>query len=156
MQFRHMKYRKHHITLLIFGIYGLLNQQSFGQAKSIPPNIIEKFAVMFPRAKNVEWMDKLDHYQVYFKIDQAKAESKFNKSGKWLSTEMQSSIDSLPVLFKNELQSKYAGYSIQSVFKMDFSDKGSQYRIVASKDNGPRRILSFDQNGQLLADHVSL
>jgi len=146
------------ITILLFliGATGLVNR-GLGQSKAVPPIVKNNFTLMFPRAKNMEWEDKLSNFQVFFSMDNLKCEAKFGEDGKWISTEKQIMTDSLPAAVKNELQSgKYSDWTILSAFRLDVSGQGTVFRVDVTKGELPKRILSFNASGQLIKDNLSL
>jgi hypothetical protein len=112
---------------------------------------------MFPEAKNIEWRDKSDNIQVIFMSNGMKCETKFKPDGKWLSTERQIPTDSLPEEVKKGAQSgDYAGWSILKAFVLLYPENIRQYRVVVSNKEMLRKILSFNQQGQIIKNNLSL
>lgn len=119
--------------------------------------VTSHFASMFPQAKNIEWRDKVSDYQVFFLLDNAKCEAKFDIDGKWISTEKQIENDSIPAAIGDSLRSgKYADWNIQSVFVLHFPDLPIQYHVVVAKNDMPNKILFFNKSGQILKENPSL
>jgi hypothetical protein len=134
-----------------------LNNHGFCQKNNVPTPVTNKFIAMFPEARNIEWRDKLTDYQVFFMANNAKCEAKFSLDGKWISTEKQINNDSIPEKIKEGLRSgKYSEWNIQSVFKLIFPDKPVQYHLVITKDDLPKKILFFNETGEIIQDNLSL
>ena len=150
---------KNLIILFLLLSFGLIGMSTHGicQAKSIPPTVSNIFATMFPDAKSVDWKDKLNDYQVFFLRNNSKWEAKFSLDGKWISTERQIKNDSIPEKIKENLRlSKYADWSIQSAYVLEFPNQESQYHIVITKDDFPNKILFFNNKGQMVNSNLPL
>lgn len=144
------------LFLLSYAYTGM-NEQAFGQTKSIPQPVTNHFTSMFPGAKNIEWRDKITNYQVFFFADNSKCEAKFSTDGKWISSEKQIAIDSIPKKIKDSIRlGTYADWKIQSAYMLHFPDQPDQYHIVVTKDEFPKKILFFSITGQILKDNLSL
>jgi len=142
--------------LLLFELIGM-NNYGIGQIKSAPQTVTNNFTSMFPDAKSVEWRNKLTDYQVFFLANNSKCEAKFNLDGKWISTERQIKNDSIPEKIKENLHlSKYADWSIQSAYELEFPDQEGQYHIVVTKDDFPNKILFFNKTGQMVNNNLPL
>lgn len=112
---------------------------------------------MFPNAKNIEWRNKVSDYQVFFVTDNSKCEAKFSPVGKWISTEKQMNVDSIPATIKDSIRSgKYADWIIQSAYILNFPDRPDQYHIIVTKNDMPNKILFFNKTGQMLKENLSL
>jgi len=62
--------------------------------------------------------------------------------------------DSLPPLVTDSLKAcKYADWKGMSAYILRQSGGITQYHVVVAKSDAGRKILVFDPNGQLLADH---
>jgi hypothetical protein len=130
---------------------------SIGQIKSIPVEVTETFRKMFPEAGNADWKEKIDNFSVFFHIKDMKCEAKFTKKGDWISTEESIIWDSLPATVRDGLKlSKYADWKEKSSYILISSEGITQYHIVVTKEDMGRKILFFNQNGQLVMDHESL
>jgi hypothetical protein len=140
-------------TILVLGFTILFVNpfnRCIAQAKSTPPAVTSSFSAMFPRAEHVEWMDKLDEYEVFFTADNVKCEAKFERDGKWLSTERQIPVDSIPKQIKDSLGTGlYSTWTVLKAFILVFPGSDPQYRICVSNPAALRKTLSFDQQGKL-------
>lgn len=142
--------------LLSFELIGM-NKHGVCQIKSLPQTVTNNFTSMFPDAKSIDWREKLTDYQVFFLTNNFKCEAKFSLDGKWISTERQIKNDSIPEKIKESLRlSKYADWSIQSAYVLDFPDQDRQYHIVVTKDDFPNKILFFNKTGQLINNNLQL
>jgi hypothetical protein len=135
-----------------------MNTVGFCQSNSIPSSVSNNFNSMCPRATKIKWGgDKSTEFHVYYLLDSTQCESKFNPDGQWMSTEMKLKKDSLPPEIKNGLRSSaYAKWAIQSAFVVYFPGQITHYRIVVTYEDSPKKIVSFDQTGQLIKDNFSL
>src|SRR5271170_7993069 len=82
------------------------------QLANVPAVVTDNFNSMFKDAKKIQWGgDQSSDFHVYFFMDSAQCEAKFSADGKWISTEMKISEDSLPLEIKNTLRSNsYANW----------------------------------------------
>ena len=122
-----------------------------GQSLPVPAEVTDSFARMFPAAKNVEWRNKVDNYLAFFKMGDEKCEAKFGKTGGWISTEAPIQWDSLPAVIRGELSSDgYADWTKTGFYILRLPGGVNQYHIALTRSDVGRKILFFDQEGQLL------
>jgi hypothetical protein len=145
------------MPLLTIAVAGI-NTVGFCQLNSIPASVTNSFNSMFPGANKIQWSgDKSSEFHVYYILDSTQCEAKFNPDGKWVSTEMKLKKDSLPLEVKKGLRSSlYAKWEIQSAFVIYFPGQVTHYRIVVINEDSPKKMISFDQMGQLIKDNFSL
>lgn len=122
------------------------------QTKQPPLVISNEFGKMFPAAQNADWVDKTDHFTVFFSLAGKKCEAKFSTTGDWLSTEMPVSLDSLPRPLQDSLKvCGYSNWAASSAYVFRFAKEPTQYHVVMTKPDQGRKILFFSPEGKLLA-----
>ena len=145
--------KQHRIWILLIGLHSM-TIVSFGQVRPAPPEVANAFTKMFPDARNIMWRDKLTNFCGYFADKGEKCEAKFTPDGKWISTEESILWDSLPPLVMDSLKScKYADWQRASAYILRSAVGTTQYHIVVMKNDLGRKILFFNQNGQLMSEH---
>jgi hypothetical protein len=141
------------LWLMLIGLT-LITKDSEGQVRPTPPEVTSAFTKMFPDAGNVMWRDKITNFCVYFNIKDIKCEAKFGPDGKWLSTEKSIQWDSLPPFVTDSLRSgKYADWKKTSAYILRSAAGTTQYHVVVTYNDLGRKILFFNEDGQLLSDH---
>jgi hypothetical protein len=123
------------------------------QTAPIPAAVTGNFSQLFPNAGHVEWLNKQSICQVFFTLNEMKCEAKFQPDGKWLSTERQILVDSLPKAVKDGLHTTpYADWSLLKAFLLALPGNEYQYKLVVSSSASLRKRLSFDQQGKLIKE----
>jgi hypothetical protein len=132
----------------------LIGTHCLGQAGTTPIEVASNFNKMFPDASDVQWKDKINNFAAFFTIKSVRCEAKFSPAGIWISTEQAIQWDSLPPIVVDSLKScKYADWKGTSAYILRQSGGMTQYHVVVTKGDLGRKILFFNPNGQLLADH---
>jgi len=125
-----------------------------GQSKPTPAEVTNTFSKMFPDASDVQWRDKITNFSAFFNVKGTRCEAKFTPAGSWISTEKAIQWDSLPPLVTDSLKScKYGDWKATSAYILQLSGGTTQYHLIVTKSDRGRKILFFNPNGQLLADH---
>lgn len=132
--------------------------RAFCQSKSIPENVISNFNSKFPHATKIQWGGDISSgFHVYFLLDSTQSEAKFNAAGEWINTEIKIKKDSLPENVKEGLlSSAYADWVIHSAFIIYFPQQIIHCRVVVISADKTKKIISFNQKGQLIKDDFSL
>jgi hypothetical protein len=142
-----------YLCLVVISL-ALITKDSVGQIRSTPAEVTSTFSKMFPDAANVMWRDKIINFCAYFNVKDIKCEAKFSPDGKWLSTEKSIHWDSLPPFVTDSLKTgKYADWKGTSAFILQSAAGMTQYHVVVTNSDLGRKILFFNENGQLLSDH---
>lgn len=141
------------LWILLLGL-NLISMLCLGQARPAPPEVTGTFNKMFPDASDVQWKDKISNFTAFFNIKGVRCEAKFAATGSWISTEQAIQWDSLPPIVTDSLKScKYADWKGTSAYILRLSGGMTEYHVVVAKSDLGRKILFFNPNGQLLADH---
>lgn len=127
---------------------------SAGQGRPTPLAVTNAFGKMFSNADNVIWRDKISNFCVYFDSRDVKCEAKFSPDGKWISTERSIRLDSVPRVITDSLRSsEYSDWTETSAYILQSANETTQYHIVVTKGDVGRKILIFNQMGQLVYGH---
>lgn len=150
-------FRKILIPFLMIAVTSLF-ARTFCQSKSIPANATSYFNSKFPQAMKIQWGgDASSGFHVYFLLDSTQSEAKFDAAGEWINTEMKIKKESLPENVKEGLlSSSYATWMIHSAFIIYFPQQIIHYRVVVISADKTKKIISFNQKGQLIKDDLSL
>ncbi len=146
----------------IFFFTVLLSAVSFAQIvnaqiRKIPAEVTNAFSEKYDDAKNVEWKDNLSSFIASFEQHGEKYEAKFNKKGKWQSTEMQLEISDLPGMVNDGFEkSKYSEWEVKLVYEIELPDDVKQYRVRVAKSDIQQKNLLFNEKGKLLKDNLTL
>lgn len=140
------------LFLLIAGV-----STSFAQVRKIPSEVTEAFRQKYPGATNVEWHDKVSNFSVVFESENEYYEARFNTKGEWQHTENEIEESDLPGEVKDGYdKSKFAGWEIRKIHKIELSDGAFQYRIEAIKSDVRKKNLYFSSEGRLLKDRITI
>jgi Putative beta-lactamase-inhibitor-like, PepSY-like len=135
-------------------VLNALSTAGLAQARPTPPEVTSAFNTMFPNAGNVKWRDKITNFAAFFDMQGKKCEAKFSPGGSWISTEEAIQSDSVPQPITDSLKSvKYAGWTENSAYILKSAGAMTQYHVVVTNNESVRKILFFNQNGQLLQGH---
>lgn len=130
---------------------------SFAQVRKIPSEVTEAFKQKYPTATNVEWRDKLSNFSAVFESDDEQYEARFNSKGEWQLTENEIEESDLPESVKDGFdKSKYADWEIGKIHKIELADSSLQYRIEAVKTDVRKKNLSFNSEGRLIKDRITI
>ena len=135
----------------------LLSVFSFAQVREIPESVKETFTKQYPQAENVKYEDNLVSVQVHFQQNSEHFKASYTNKGRWKETEKDWSFDKLPEAVKDGFQkSKYADWKVTDT-KIIYRPGGSdRYRIKAEKNDVQKKNLSFNENGRLVDDDITL
>jgi hypothetical protein len=143
--------------LLCLAVFTTGTQYLQAQVRPIPATVTDAFKAKYPNASKVEWKDKLTSFTASFEMNNAKYDAKFSNKGAWVSTETKIEKDALPSAITDGFgKSKYADWSIKSVYKIDLPGDTTQYRLQAVKSDIQKKNLLFNSTGRLLKDNATL
>ncbi len=115
----------------------MCGSSSFAQklsADKVPAAVIAAFNSKMPSATNVSWeKENTSEYEANFKLGKAESSAKFDKDGKWLETETEVPVASLPAAVSSAVATQYAGYKIKEAEEVETPDKGRFYELELSK-----------------------
>ena len=146
----------------MFFVTVLLSAVSFtpivnAQIRKIPAEVTNAFSEKYDDAENVEWKDNLTAFVASFERKGDKYEAKFNKKGKWQSTEKALEISDLPNKVNDGFEkSKYSEWEVKSVYEIELPGDVTQYRVHVAKSDIQQKNLLFNDKGKLLKDNLTL
>ncbi|NML20682.1 hypothetical protein HHL16_07340 [Pseudoflavitalea sp. G-6-1-2] len=129
----------------------------FAQLRKVPAAVTEAFKKKYPKAENVEWKDKVTVFVAEFQEGKTEYEARFTNKGEWKSTENEIGVNDIPSTVKDGLRkSKYAEWEVESAHKIILPEDKIQYRVRIKKSDLQVKNLSFNEDGQLLKDNITL
>lgn len=115
----------------------------------VPSVIVNNFKKEFPKARDVEWEQSGDLYNVEFEIGFfTDFEAWYSTSGELIKYSEEISKRNLPKAIKNRIETNYSGYTIDDI-KMFKENKVTTYQVEIEKDKQEINLL-FLENGKLL------
>ncbi|HRN56032.1 MAG TPA: PepSY-like domain-containing protein [Agriterribacter sp.] len=148
--------KKVFLLIVLIGAVSFMETAN-AQIRKIPAEVTNAFAEKYNDAKNVEWKDNLSAFIASFEQDGEQYEAKFNKKGKWQSTEKQVEISDLPGTVNDGFEkSKYAEWEVKSVYEIELPGDVKQYRVRVAKSDIQQKNLLFNEKGKLLKDNLTL
>lgn len=129
----------------------------FAQLRKVPAAVTEAFKKKYPKAENVEWKDKVTVFVAEFQEGKTEYEARFTNKGEWKSTENEIGVNDIPSSVKDGLnKSKYAEWEVESAHKIILPEDKIQYRVRIKKSDLQVKNLSFNEDGKLLKDNITL
>src|SRR5690606_24303849 len=113
---------------------------------------LNAFQQKFPKARHVEWAQRKDsNFEVDFNIGLAGRDQKalISPEGRVLKHEEELSSSGVPEAVKNQLNTKFGGYRLDEVTKIDEAGKIT-YLVDLESRSGNRKVL-FDAGGNMLS-----
>ena len=130
---------------------------SVAQVRKIPSEVTEAFKEKYPNATHVEWRDKLSNFSAVFESENINYVARFNSKGEWQLTENEIEESDLPELVRDGFdKSKYAEWEIGMIHKIELADGSFQYRLEAIKNDVVKKNLSFNGEGRLIKDRITI
>jgi len=127
------------------------------QVRKIPSEVTEAFRDKYPNATNVEWRDKLSNFSAAFESESVHCQARFNTKGEWQLTEYEIEESDLPEVVKDGFdKSKYADWEIKLIHKIELADGSFQYRIEAEKSDVRKKNLSFNSDGRMIKERITI
>ena len=144
-------------VILIFSLVIATTSTSVAQVRKIPSEVTEAFKDKYPNATNVEWRDKLSNFSAAFESESIHYQARFSSKGEWQLTENEIGESDLPEVVKESFdKSKYADWEIGTIHKIELADGSVQYRIEATKNDVVKKNLSFNSEGRLIKDRITI
>lgn len=111
-------------------------------------DLLKSFGEHFPGATNVEWSTEKDGiFEVIFRVNGIEKIAWFEKSGKWLKTEINYKLEMLDTEVRQKLE-KY-GQIMSSIFTQD-SEANKSYEFIIRDSFQVRHIFITDEKGTVL------
>lgn len=124
---------------------------------NVPSRVINAFQSKYPHATNVYWTGKVVHFTVNFSLRGENLTANYKDDGTWEQTYMGMPFNDLPAAIKKGFdRSKYRGWQVKEVRRIDARDKDRVYRIEVRKNTFQKKNLFFNVNGQLTDDNITI
>lgn len=135
----------------------ILSNSAFAQIRKIPSEVTDAFSQKYPNAKEVEWKDKLTSFSAGFTLNDKHYLADFSNKGEWQSTEQDIEDSELPAPIKDGFnKSKYADWKINKSIKIELPSNAVQYRLEIGSGDIKRRNLTFNSDGRLVKDRLTI
>lgn len=140
-------------SLLISSLLFFITINVFGQdisRREVPSIILNNFQNTFPKAKDIEWEKKGDHYKVEFEIgfwndDQT---TWYSSEGQLLRHQEEISKKELPDLIRSTIDKDYRWYLITDVARIT-KEQSTHYQVELKSFTKEWKLL-FDESGKIL------
>jgi len=143
--------------LVFLFISSLFFIAAHAQFRKIPGEVTDSFKVRYPNAKSVSWKDKTTSFQATFVLGDENYTAKYNSKGEWQQSEKKIKKEELPAPVKDGLsKSKYADWETGNVIHRDLPGNKVEYVITVSNGTLSKRVLTFNSDGQLKKDAITL
>jgi hypothetical protein len=123
-----------------------INPDSPGQ------DLLRSFEQMFPNATNVEWSKENDGiFEVIFRVNGIEQIARFEKSGKWLKTEVNYKLEMLDASIREKLE-KYG--QIMSSIYIQKADSQNGWEFIIRDNFQVRHVFNTDSLGNVIERHT--
>jgi hypothetical protein len=111
-------------------------------------DLIKSFEELFPGATNVEWSKEKDGiFEVIFRVNGIEKIAWFERSGKWLKTEINYKLEMLDPAIRKKLE-KF-GQIMSSIFTQNAENQNG-YEFIIRDNFQVRHVFITDENGTVL------
>ena len=131
--------------LLILFCIPLLFAQEI-EAIIVPDAVMDRFTLLYPDARNIEWQVIKDNYKADFKNDKVTTMALIAWDGSMLKTETEIKIGALPETAIDYMAQNYPAKKIEQASIIEDKDGIITFEAVLDKVD-----LTFDCTGQVLA-----
>lgn len=119
----------------------------------VPSVVLNTFKQQFPKASDVEWEKKGDHYNVDFEIGFfTDYEAWFDATGNMLKYETEISESDLPKAVKQAISSQYPDFRIDDADKI--VQDGKETFLVEIEKGNQEKHLTFSANGSVVSTQL--
>lgn len=119
----------------------------------VPSVVLNTFKQQFPKASDVEWEKKGDHYNVDFEIGFfTDYEAWFDATGNMLKYETEISESDLPKAVKQAISSQYPDFRIDDADKI--VQDGNETFLVEIEKGNVEKHLTFSANGSVVSTQL--
>lgn len=122
--------------ILIIGAFLLISNAAFSQKVAeakVPAEVKTAFKAKFPTATKVGYEMEKNNYEISFMKDGTECSANFDKTGKWLETEIELTNAQIPVTVKATLDKEFAGYKINESVILETPGAAKLYEFEVSK-----------------------
>jgi hypothetical protein len=150
---------KKFLTVLYLLGFILLADNTQAQFKSVPAVVTDAFKAKYPQAANVKWSAGLQAATANFTMQGDVWTARYDNKGKWENSTRKISEGRLPAPVKDGLaKSKYGGseWKVKNVTERYLPPNKTEYDLSVEKSGLEKRNLTFNSNGKLLKNAVTL
>ena len=116
----------------------------------VPGNISDAFNQEYPNARDVEWEEEGDEFEVEFEVDNVEREITYDMQGNIVETGIEVSEDELPKVTIAYITQNYTDFKIDDADEIERN--GTTY-IEVEIENGKQEIeLLFDVQGEFVEE----
>lgn len=134
------------LVLILIIVFAGLNIYSQDVKESdVPAAVKTKFAAMYPNVTGAKWEMENGKYEAEFKENNVETSVLFEAIGKYIQTEVEIPVSSLPGGVNDYVTKNLAGKKINEACQITSSDGTVTYEAEIGKDD-----YLFDSNGNFL------
>ncbi len=116
----------------------------------VPGSVIAAFKAKFPHASKEKWeVENKTEFEVEFKLKGKEQSANFDITGKWIETETELKMSSLPEIVKSAIKSDFPGFKIVELEKIESAINGICYEAEIEKSEEEFEVL-YSSNGKQL------
>jgi len=130
--------------VILFSIPLITAQQN--EPVAVPDVVMDRFTLLYPDARNIEWQIIKDNYKADFKNDKVTTMALIAWDGSMLKTETEIKIGALPETAIDYMAQNYPSIKIDQASIIEDKDGVITFEAVLDKVD-----LTFDCTGQVLA-----
>ena len=135
----------------------IITTVTIAQLRKIPAKVTEAFKAQFITTEQLEWKDNITNFEAQFSQGGVSKSAKYTKEGTWIETTSVIAFEGLSAEIKNGFaKSKYATWEVKTVSIIEQPKKVVLYKVLVKKDEIQKHNLSFNRNGQLLKDNITI
>jgi Putative beta-lactamase-inhibitor-like, PepSY-like len=143
--------------VLMISMLALSTGSMYAQLRKIPAEVTNTFSDKYPGATSVEWKDRLTGFTAAFNYKDEDYIASFSNKGEWENTEQKIEEADIPApVTEGFSKSKYADWTISEVHKIELPADVIQYRLEVASGDIKKRNLTFNDEGRLLKDKLTL
>lgn len=142
--------RKRIVACMFVVISGMASAQENEQAQPVPPDVIDAFSMLYPKAKEVLWNHKDGHFEANFTLNIKNVSVLFDKTGDLKQVKNVIKGSELPIDVNSMLTKDYSAWKIRRTTCTDIRGTLS-YGVEVEKED-QTMTLTFDKDGILIKE----
>lgn len=116
----------------------------------VPAEVMTSFKSKFPTVTESTWEKENDfEYEADFLLNEVKHSALFNKSGKWLETEIEIKTTNLPKTVSAVISKEFHDFKVTEAEKVETAHDGTLYEVKVKKENEAYELL-VSSSGKIL------
>ena len=140
------------LILLLFLLLPLLILSQKISMNRVPISVIFTFKIKFPQANKIHWFyDKKDKvYCALFNLEKVPHVCEFNSDGRWLVTEIDTDIDSIPKHIIDTINTNFTNYNIIEAQTLESPDDDQKVYLIYIDNDKKDVIVKISNTGEIL------